>query len=120
MNDAEPSKSTARWATGLLDGLSDLQPVTALIHFTTPLFPNKHLGSVDELVRKALGNALNVTEGSLAGTSRKKPDGLQSDKDRNDESDCIWQHAAVTDSLRSSLLLVVLLLSKVCGYHLLL
>lgn len=35
-----------------------------------------YLSGVDELVGKALGDGLDVAEGSLAGTGGKQPDGL--------------------------------------------
>jgi hypothetical protein len=35
-----------------------------------------YLGSVDELISQALSNGLDVSEGSLTGTSAQQPDGL--------------------------------------------
>jgi hypothetical protein len=35
-----------------------------------------YLGSVDKLVGQALSNGLDVSEGSLTGTSAQQPDGL--------------------------------------------
>jgi hypothetical protein len=39
-----------------------------------------YLGSVDELISQALSNGLDVSEGSLAGTSAQQPDGLRENK----------------------------------------
>jgi hypothetical protein len=36
-----------------------------------------YLSSIDELVSQALGNGLDVSEGSLTGTSAQQPDGLE-------------------------------------------
>lgn len=40
------------------------------------LIYNTYLSSIDELVSQTLSNGLDVTEGSLTGTSAEQPDGL--------------------------------------------
>ena len=37
---------------------------------------DSHLGSVDEFIRKAFGNRLDVAEGRSTGTTGKEPDGV--------------------------------------------
>lgn len=36
-----------------------------------------HLGCVDEFIRQALGNGLDVPEGGLPGTGAQQPNGLE-------------------------------------------
>ena len=46
-------------------------------------FQDKYLGGVDELVGQALGNRLDVAEGSLASASAQQPDGLRCNENRH-------------------------------------